>query len=85
MSERSRNQMLRGPGGSPGSRSRAWASGSATENVAISDWQFYKVPLRFLSAGGTAWQALRDECFCSELKMEPSDALLMRPIQHGHR
>ena len=47
--------------------------------------QLYTVPLRLVSAGGTAWQALCDECFRSELKVEPWDDLLMRPIQHGSR
>jgi hypothetical protein len=30
--------------------------------------QLYTVPLRLVSAGGTAWQALCAECFRSELK-----------------
>jgi hypothetical protein len=47
--------------------------------------QLYTVPLRLISAGGTAWQALCDDCFRKELKLEPWDDLLMRPIQHGRR
>jgi hypothetical protein len=40
--------------------------------------QLYTVPLRLVSAGGTAWQALCDEYFRRELKVERND-LLMRP------
>jgi hypothetical protein len=47
--------------------------------------QLYTVPLRLVSAGGTAWQALCAECFRSELKIEPWDDLLMRPIRHSSR
>jgi hypothetical protein len=47
--------------------------------------QLYTVPLRLVSAGGTAWQALCDECFRSELRVEPWDSLLMRPMHHGRR
>jgi hypothetical protein len=47
--------------------------------------QLYTVPLRLVSSGGTAWQALCADCFLSELKIEPWDDLLMKPIQHGRR
>ena len=47
--------------------------------------QLYAVPLRLVSSGGTAWQSLCDECFRSELKVEPWDDLLMHPIHRGRR
>jgi hypothetical protein len=47
--------------------------------------QLYTVPLRLVSAGGTAWRALCDECYRQEPKMEPWDDLLMRLVQHGGR
>jgi len=47
--------------------------------------ELYTVPWRLVSAGGTAWQALCDECFCSELKMEPWNDLLVRPIRRDRR
>jgi hypothetical protein len=47
--------------------------------------QLYTVPLRLVSAGGRAWQALCDECFRQDLKMEPWDDLLMRPIRRDRR
>jgi hypothetical protein len=47
--------------------------------------QLYTVPLRLLPASEPAWQALCGECFRTVLQAEPTDALLMRPIQHGRR
>jgi len=47
--------------------------------------QLYTVPLRLVSARGTVWQALCEECFRTELQAEPWDELLIRPIQHGRR
>jgi hypothetical protein len=47
--------------------------------------QVYTVPLRLISSGGATWQALCTECFLSELKTEPWDDLLMKPIPRGRR
>jgi hypothetical protein len=46
--------------------------------------QLDTVPLRLVT-GGTAWQALCDECFRAELKVEPWDDLLMRPVPRTRR